>query len=113
MIDHFGAISAIIAQVAHMPKPNRQFLTHVLHLFMSMTSRINFLQLARHSSHYGEQACRNQFEKWVDFAAINAEYIRQHGSGHYLACFDPSYLRKAGKATPGAGKYWSSAAQQV
>ena len=58
-------------------------------------------------------ACRNQFEKWVDFARINTEYIRQNGSGHYLACFDPTYLRKAGKATPGTGKYWSSVAQQV
>lgn len=113
MIDHFAAISAIITQVAQLPKPNRQFLTHVLHLFMSITARINFLQLARHSSHYSEQACRNQFEKWVDFARINAEYIRQHGSGHYLVGFDPTYLRKAGKATPGVGKYWSSVAQQV
>lgn len=80
---------------------------------MSIQSRINFLQLSRYSFCYGEKTCRNQFERYVDFASINAEYIQQKGSGHYIATFDLTYLRKAGKSTEGAGKYWSSVANKA
>jgi Transposase DDE domain len=82
-------------------------------IFMSIQSRVNFLQIARHSSIYGEQACRNQFERYVDFASINGEYIKANGSGRYIATFDLTYLRKAGKATEGVGKYWSSVLQKT
>lgn len=96
-----------------MPKSGRDFLVHILGIFMSIQTRINFLQLARHSFCYGEQSCRNQFERYVDFAIINRNYIQQNGSGYYIATFDLTYLRKAGKATQGLGKYWSSVAQKA
>lgn len=96
-----------------MPKSGRDFLVHILGIFMSIQTRINFLQLARHSFCYGEQACRNQFERYIDFAAINRTYIQQNGSGYYIATFDLTYLRKSGKATEGIGKYWSSVAQKA
>jgi hypothetical protein len=52
-----------------------------------------------------------QFEQYVDFAAINQQYILQKGSGHYIIAFELSYLHKSGRATQGIGKYWSGAAQ--
>jgi hypothetical protein len=121
MLDRFASINTIVKRVSQMPKSGQEFLVHILSIFMSVTGRINFLQMARHSSTYGEQACRNQFERYVDFVTINyvdfvtinTEYIKQNGSGHYIATFDLTYLRKAGKFTAGVGKYWSSVAQKV
>ena len=113
MKDNFSSISAIIKRFGGIPKSGADFLTHILSVFMSIKGRINFLQLARHSSEYGEQTCRNHFEGFVDFAAINAEYIKQHGSGYFVATFDLTYLRKAGHATAGLGNYWSSVAQKA
>ncbi len=104
MFDKLTPIGTIIQRVSGMPKSGRNFLTHILGIFMSIQTRINFLQLARHSFCYGEQACRNQFERYVDFATINKTYIQQKGSGRYIATFDLTYLRKAGKSTEGAGK---------
>jgi hypothetical protein len=42
---------------------------------------------------------------------MNQAYIEQHGSGHYVLAFDPTYIRKSGRATSGVGKYWSGSAQ--
>lgn len=36
----------------------------------------------------------------------------QHGSGHYVLAFDPTYIGKSGKATPGTDRYWSGCAQK-
>lgn len=95
----------------HMSKPRRAFLIHSLGLFLSISHRINFLQLARHSSKYRESSYRLHFEQYVDFTRMNQAYIEQHGSGHYVLAFDPTYIRKSGRATSGVGKYWSGSAQ--
>ncbi|MBN2898502.1 MAG: transposase, partial [Clostridia bacterium] len=42
---------------------------------------------------------------------FNTNLTIQHGSGHYIIAFDPSYIRKSGKKTPGLGRYWSGCAQ--
>ena len=34
----------------------------------------------------------------------------ENGSGHYIIAFDPSYIAKSGKSTPGVGWYWSGVA---
>jgi hypothetical protein len=93
-------------------KSGRSFLHHILLLFLSIPGRINFLQLGRYSDQYVESSCRLHFEAEVDFASLNREYITQNGSGHYVLAFDPTYISKSGKATPGVGKYWSGKAQQ-
>jgi hypothetical protein len=102
-----------MAQMEGFSKSRKEFLTHMLRLFLSISGRINFLQLARHSTSYVESTARLQFEQYVDFATLNQEYILQKGSGHYIIAFDLSYLPKSGKATQGVGKYWSGAAQDT
>ncbi len=113
MQDGVSSFSTIMAQMKGFSKSRKEFLTHMLRLFLSINGRINFLQLARHSTCYVESTARLQFEQYVDFATLNEQYIRQKGSGHYLISFDLSYLSKSGKATSGVGKYWSGAAQDM
>lgn len=106
-------LTTIVANLPVLTKPRRQFIIHILMLFLSVRHRINFLQLARHSDQYAENTMRLHFENYVDFATINQHLIQQHGSGHYVLALDASYLPKSGKATPGVGKYWSGTAGQA
>ncbi len=41
---------------------------------------------------------------------MNAQFAKQHGSGHFVWAFDATYLPKSGQKTPGVGKYWSGSA---
>ena len=81
-------------------------------LFLSIRGRINFLQLARYGKHK-EQRYRQQFEKQFDFLTFNKQLTLTHGSGRYAIAFDPGYISKSGKKTPGVGWYWSGCANQA
>lgn len=87
----------------------KDFITETLILFLCIKGRINFLQLARYGKHK-EQRYRQQFEKQFDFLTFNKEFTLTHGSGKYIIAFDPSYISKTGKHTPGAGYFWSGCA---
>jgi hypothetical protein len=113
MQDGVSSFPTIMAQMKSFSKSRKEFLTHMLRLFLSISGKINFLQIARHSTCYVESTARLQFEQYVDFATLNGQYILQKGSGHYIIAFDLSYLPKSGKATSGVGKYWSGAAQDT
>ena len=53
-------ITAILEKMSEVKKPQRDFLTPALILFLSIRSGINFLQLERHSEgEYGESPYRS------------------------------------------------------
>jgi len=89
-----------------------KFITEILVLFLSIKGRLNFTQLERYSK-YGEQRFRNQFKKSFDFLAFNKELVEQHAGKHLTIAFDPSYISKSGKSTPGVGYFWSGVAGKV
>ena len=75
-------------------------------LYLSIPGRINFLQLGRYSRH-GEQRFRRQYEKRFDFFSFNAALSDPHCCNRRAIAFDPSFIRKSGKHTPGIGYFWS------
>jgi len=85
------------------------FIPKILILFMSIRGKINFLQLERYSNS-SEQHYRNQFEKEFDFLSFNKELFLEHGGVNRILAFDPSYVSKSGKSTPGVGYFWSGCA---
>jgi hypothetical protein len=113
MSEAFASLTAIVAQMPGLTKPRIDFMSHVLYLFLSLRSRINFLMLARHSQQYVESTYRIHFEEFHDFASMNVSYVQQQGSGHFVLAFDASYLPKSGTKTPGVGKYWSGCASKA
>lgn len=106
-------LAAIVASAPDLTKRRRQFISHMLMLYLSVRSRLNFTQLARHSGQYCEHAMRLNFERYADLATMNRRLVEQHGSGHYVLALDASWLPKSGKSTPGVGKYWSGTAQKA
>src|SRR5207249_3069974 len=71
-----------------------------------ISGRYNFFQMSRYGN-YHEQSYRLWFEKKMDFAQFNTALIQQRGSGKYIVAFDPSYISKSGKHTPGISIFWS------
>jgi len=82
---------------------------HLFWLLLSMRGRINFEQLGRYSSH-NEGTFRNNFDKPFDFLAFNRLLIKEFCSPEVVIAFDPSFIAKSGKHTPGLGYFWSGCA---
>ena len=99
-------IDSVLSKMSNINYWRKEFLTETLILFLSIKGRINFLQLGRFGKHK-EQRYRQQFEKPFDFLTFNKELTLSQGSGRYAIAFDPSYISKSGKHTPGAGYFWS------
>ncbi len=102
-------IKKVLDKMAKLNKWQYEFIPKILLLFMSIKGKINFLQLERYSNS-SEQHYRNQFEKEFDFLNFNKELILEHGGVHRILAFDPSYVSKSGKSTPGVGYFWSGCA---
>ena len=90
-------------------KCRKDFFCEVIILLLSIKGRVNFLQLGRFGN-FKEQRYRQQFEKPFPFLDFNKELALSHGGKRFVIAFDPSYINKSGKKTPGLGWYWSGCA---
>lgn len=102
----------VLNKMVGLNKCRKDFFISTMSLFLSIKGRINFLQLERFGDS-DEQSFRNQFEKPFDFLELNKDLVLEHGSGHYTIAFDPSYISKSGKHTPGLGYFWSGCASKT
>ena len=104
--------SAILRKMSGINKSRQNFLLHLVGLFLSMRCRKNFLMMARHGS-YSEQTYRQHFSRPHDFKAFNRELIAMCCGKELVWVFDPSYISKSGKCTPGAAYFWSGCAGKM
>ena len=101
-----GLVSASLQKIENISKPQFKFFSTLFELWLGLPVRYTMLNLGRIGS-YCEKSIRLQFEKRFDFVSFNAALIGK-GCGKYLiAAFDPSYIPKSGKQTPGLGRWWS------
>jgi hypothetical protein len=70
---------------------------------------MNFSQFGRQGERY-EKTYRYHFEKEFDWAGFNRQLIKDYCSEELIIGFDPSYISKSGKHTPGLGYYYSGVA---
>lgn len=105
-------IDRVLSKMSNINSWRKEFVTETLILFLCIKGRINFLQLGRFGKHK-EQRYRGQFEKPFDFLSFNKELTLSQGSGRYAIAFDPSYISKSGKNTPGVGHFWSGCANRA
>ena len=99
-------IISILERMKNINKCRKDFLLEIFVLILSIKGKINFLQLERYGN-FKEQRYRQQYEKEFDFLSFNKELTLSNGSGRYAIAFDPSYINKSGKKTPGLSWYWS------
>jgi len=79
---------------------------------LTISGRINFLQLARYCKSC-EQRFRQNFRKKFDWIAFNQTFVQKQPGHRYAIAIDPSFVSKSGKKTPGIGYFWSGCAQAV
>jgi Transposase DDE domain len=104
--------AAILRKMSDIGKCRMKFIIHIVHLFLSMRGRMNYLMMERYGK-YGEKSYRLNFEKGFDFKTFNQEIISAYCGKELMLIFDPSYIAKSGKCTPGIGYFWSGCASSM
>lgn len=101
--------STILRQMPEINKWQRDFFQHHLGLFLSLRGRYTYLNFERYGEK-NEMTYRKHHNAGFDFRRFNLALIEGHTSGRRMVAFDPSYLSKSGKRTPGVGYFWSGSA---
>jgi Transposase DDE domain len=102
-------VGAILSKMSDITKCQFKFIPHIVRLFLSIRGRLTYLNLERHGD-YCEQSFRLNYEKTFDFKSYNTSLIQTYCGDELIWIFDPSYLAKSGKHTPGTGYFWSGCA---
>lgn len=101
--------AAILDNMSDIDKWQRDFLIENFDIQCRIRGRHNFLNIGRYSK-FNESTVRNNYQKSFDFFEFNLQLIQQHCSPECITAFDPSYVSKSGKHTPGSGYFWSGCA---
>jgi len=99
----------ILSQLPNIGKCQQKFLTHFFTLIIAFRGRANFENLARQGQ-YNESTYRNNFDKDFDFFEFNKQLIELSCDKERAIVFDPSFICKSGKSTPGLGYFYSGVA---
>jgi len=101
--------SAIMREMPDINKWQRDFFHHLLGLFLTLRGQYNYLNFERYGQK-NELTYRNHHESGFNFRDFNRRLIEKHTGSRRMIAFDPSYVSKSGKHTPGVGYFWSGCA---
>jgi hypothetical protein len=101
--------STILAKMPDINKWQLEFLLHNFQHQCRIRGRHNFTNMARYST-VNEKTYRDNYGKEFDFVKFNYELIKENFGKNKIIAFDPSYISKSGKKTPGGGYFWSGCA---
>ena len=92
------------------PKPQRKFLLTLFTTILTLWGKVTFRNLSRYSGLSARTYAR-QFSQSFDFIGLNRALIDRaiRAGGARLIAFDPSFIAKAGKHTPGRAYFWNGA----
>lgn len=102
-------VTEILERIEGITKWQGKFLLSLFVAILATHSRINFLNLSRHSS-LNEKTYRRGFRKSFAFVRFNQEAIEKVIAAETKKAFaqDASFTRKSGKKTFGIDKFWNS-----
>jgi len=101
--------ATILGKMDQINKWQERFIIENMAMQLCLRGRHNFSQMARYSE-YNESTFRQNYGRDFEFATFNSHLITQVCPGEKIAAFDPSYISKSGKSTPGCGYFWSGCA---
>lgn len=90
----------------------RRILQTMFPLLLTLPRRNNIKEQSKWCE-VDEGTLHNWHKRDLGLEDFNRRLIDGHGSGEYVVLFDPSYLPKSGKNTPGLGRFWSGQAGAV
>ena len=71
---------------------------------LTISGRINFLQLARYCKSC-EQRFRQNFRKKFDWIAFNQSFVHKQAGHRYAIAIDPSFVSKSERKHPGSDTF--------
>lgn len=99
-------IKFVLSKMTSLSNKQSRIIVRILLLFLCMRGRHNFLQMSREGS-LNEKSYRYQFEKEFNWLEFNIELVKEHSSDEVVLGFDPSFIKKSGKNSPGIGYFYS------
>lgn len=106
----FEVVETTLSKVKKVSRPVRQFVLHILPLWLSMSCRYVFMNMQRWGGR-NEKSYRRMFSKTFEWFSFNLEIVKAcFGKKKVIAVFDPSFLKKSGGKTHGLGKFYSGTA---
>ena len=99
----------ILDKMLDIGKWQKNFMIHLMPLLLTIRGRHNFENLSRYGS-FNEATYRVRYEGEFAFEKFNEELILSLPEEERIIAFDPSYLPKSGKHTPGTSYFWSGCA---
>lgn len=116
MIQPLDQVSSIVApalgETTKVRKNFEKFFILTMSLILTIYDRMNFTSLARNCSSC-ESRFRQNFRKAFDWCRFNMALRLKTEACLVAIALDHSFLKKAGKKTPGIGYYWSGCAKAV
>lgn len=106
------SLAAKIKEIAGKGKVKQRILVTIISGLLTLPQRNNFKQMSKWLG-FNETTLHNWYKRDLELGHFNRKLIDKTGSGEYVVIFDPSYLPKSGKHTPGLGYYWSGQAGSV
>src|SRR4051794_32660833 len=101
-----------IQQLSLLTKPQFKFFVWLIKRWWMLPVRYNFLTLSRYGG-YSDRAIREQFAKPLPFVELFDALYRPLQQKECILAFDPTFVSKAGKHTPGVYKFWNGSHQRA
>ena len=105
-------VEKIVNKLEGLKQPRKYFMISIIILYLSMRGRYTFKGMERYGDKC-EKTYRLHFEQRFDFLEFNVELCKKQLSDRCILAFDPCFLSKSGKHTPGKGKFWSSCSGKI
>ena len=102
-------IDTILRKMSGVGKWQSEFFKHIVVLYLSLRGRYTYTNMSRYGGK-AESTYRSNFNKGFDFLSFQHVLMNQYGGKERVWAFDPSYIRKSGRKTPGVGYFWSGCA---
>ena len=101
--------TSILDSMPEISKWQGDFLKENFDLQCKIRGRHNLLNMSRYSD-FNEGTFHNNYGKDFDFFKFNLLLSQKYCSSERISAFDPSYISKSGKHTPGTAYFWSGCA---
>lgn len=105
-------VASALNRTAKVRKNFESFFMETMILILTIYGRLNFLSMARHGDSC-ESRFRQNFKKKFDWCGFNSGMLLRESDCRQAIALDHSFLRKAGRKTPGLDWYWSGCAGTV
>src|SRR3954447_9692120 len=105
-------VGTTIQKVTKITKPQLKFFVWLLERWWMLPVRYNFLTLSRYGG-YSDRTIREQFAKPLPFVELFDALYRPLQQKECIVAFDPTFIPRSGKHTPGVYKFWNGSHQRA